>query len=80
MSCPALTVPFTLHMCRCSALSLPLPLSPLLALSWAEQRRMEVRREILGLEKGQEWGTRLAQRMMETERKRPRQQEAEGVR
>lgn len=41
---------------------------------------MELHRENLKLGMGPEWGTRLAKRMMLTERKPPRQRESEKVR
>lgn len=41
---------------------------------------MKLERENHGLERGPDWGGRLVQSMVETERKRPRQQEAERVR
>ncbi len=41
---------------------------------------MELDRENRRMEMGPEWGTLLAKRMMSTERKPPREQEAEKVR
>lgn len=41
---------------------------------------MELDRENRRLEMGPEWGTRLAERMMATERKFPRQMESDKVR